>query len=179
MKYFYYAFILVLFISACQPKQENTSIQFPGKPEVPASIKNEHENLLDKIHKLTLYKDSTGHVAIKLDELIQHHFKEEEDFVLPPLGLLPLISDGKLPIQGKEIILLTEKLKSQLLHIKAEHQLIKAYVEELMHAAAMDNHPEVIEFEKELHKHATTEEEIFFPSAILVGEYLKLKLVSK
>lgn len=56
-----------------------------------------------------------------------------------------------------------------------EHQLIKAFMDELMQAAAVDNHPEIIELEQELQKHAKTEEEVFFPAAILVGEYIKLK----
>jgi hypothetical protein len=42
-----------------------------------------------------------------------------------------------------------------------------------------ENHPEITEFEKALHKHASEEEEIFFPAAFLVGDYLKLKLPSE
>lgn len=179
MKHFCYLLLLVLFTSQCRPKEENIPIQFSGKPEVPSSIKKEHEYLLGKIHEITLFKDSTGHTAIKTESLMQHHFKEEEDFVLPPLGLLPLLASGKLPEQSKEVILLTEKLKSQLNHISAEHQLIKAFMGELLQAAAKENHPEIIEFEKELHKHATTEEEVFFPTAILIGDYLKLKSTIK
>lgn len=175
MKNFCYILLLVLFISQCRPKEENTITQFSGKPEVPSSIKEEHQYLLDKIYKISLFQDSTGRVAIKLNDLMQHHFKEEEDYVLPPLGLLPLLSTGKLPEQSKEVIVLTEKLKSQLSHMSAEHQLIKAFMDELILVAAKENHPEIIEFEKELHKHANTEEEILFPTAILIGEYLKLK----
>lgn len=175
MKHFSYLLLLVLFISQCRPKEENTVTRFLEKPTVPSSIKKEHEYLLAQIHKITLFQDSTGHVALKLNNLMLHHFKEEEDFALPPLGLLPLLASGKLPEQSKEVILLTEKLKSQLSHISVEHQLIKAFVDELLLAATNDNHPEIIEFEKELSKHANTEEEVFFPTAILIGEYLKLK----
>jgi len=179
MKHFCYILLLVLFISECRPKEEKNITQFPGKPEVPSSIKKEHEFLLEEIHKMTLFKDSTGHTAVKLNDLMQHHFKEEEDFVLPPLGLLPLLVDGKLPEQSKEVILLTEKLKSQLSHMSAEHHLIKAFVDELMQAANDENLPEITDFAKELQKHATTEEEVFFPTAILIGEYLKLKSMIK
>lgn len=175
MKYFCCILLLVLFTSQCRPKEENTITQFSGKPEVPSSIKAEHQYLLDKIYKISLFQDSTGRVAIKLNELMQHHFNEEEDYVLPPLGLLPILSTGKLPEQSKEVIVLTEKLKSQLSHMSAEHQLIKAFMDELILVASKENHPEIIEFEKEIHKHANTEEEILFPTAILIGEYLKLK----
>ena len=75
---------------------------------------------------MTLYKDSSGRVAKKIEDMMEHHFKEEEDFILPLLGLLPLLANDQIPQQNKEIILLSEKVKSQLNHMSAEHQLIKA-----------------------------------------------------
>lgn len=179
MKYLFCSLLLVLFISQCRHKEENPVIQFPGKPEVPSSIKKEHEYLLAQIHKIILFQDSAGHAAIKLNDLMRHHFKEEEDFVLPPLGLLPLLASGKIPEQSNDIILLTDKSTAQLTHLSVEHQLIKAYMDELKQADTNGRHPEIIELEKELHKHATTEEEVFFPAAILIGEYLKLKVPEK
>ena len=172
-----YVYILFIFLIAieCRPKPDLPLPPFPGKPAVPSSIKKEHEALLDQVHPITLFPDSTGLIAKKLEELMVHHFIEEENFVLPPLGLLPSLSSGQLPEQTREILLLTEKLKSQMTHLSVEHQLIKAYMDELKQAAAKDNHPGVLEFEKELHQHATIEEEVLFPSAILIGEYLKLK----
>ena len=124
---------------------------------------------------MTLFKDSTGIAAINLQDLMIHYFAEEEGFVFPPLGVLPLLASGELPEKSKEIIELSEKLKSELLNLTVEHQFIKAYIDELIIAAANDNHPKVIEFEKELQKHANIEEEVLFPTVILIGEYLKLK----
>ncbi|HET9747446.1 MAG TPA: hemerythrin domain-containing protein [Chitinophagaceae bacterium] len=178
MKYFY-LLLLVLFMGQCRYKEENPVIQFPGKPEVPSSIKKEHDYLLDQIHTITSFQDSAGLAAIKLNDLMQHHFKEEEDFVLPALGLLTSLAGGKIPEQSNEIIRLTDKLASQLTHLSVEHQLIKAYMDELKHADTNMSHPEIIEFEKQLHKHANIEEEVFFPAAILIGEYLKLKVTKK
>lgn len=175
MKLLYYILPLLLFLVQCRHKEENIVTQFPGKPQVPSSIKEEHEYLLDKIHRIKLLPDSTGLAAGKLNDLMQHHFKEEEDMALPALGLLPLLSAGKLPDQSKEIIELCEKLKAQLVHLDVEHQLIKAYMDELMKVAIKENHPEVTELEQALQKHRKTEEEVFFPTAILIGEYLKLR----
>lgn len=175
MNYFLYVLPAVLLISQCRSKEPTYISVFPGKPEVPSSIKNEHEYLLNQMKPFTLFQDSTGRIALKLDSLMHHHFQEEEDFVLPPLGLIPSLASGEIPDESKEVIQLTEQLKSQLGHMSAEHQLIKVYLGELKQAVALDNHPPVIEFEKAVHQHATTEEEVYFPAAILVGEYLKLK----
>lgn len=170
-----YILLFSLLLTQCKPKEDNTFSQFAGKPEIPASIKKEHEYLLDEIGRIALLEDSTGKAAVKLKKLMQHHFKEEEDYVLAPLGLLPSLIEGKIPAQSKAVIGLTDKLKAELNHMSAEHQLIKAYMDELIQAAGKENHPEVNSLEKEINKHAATEEEVFFPASILIGEFLKLK----
>ena len=57
----------------------------------------------------------------------------------------------------------------------AEHQLIKAFLDEMMQIAAVEDHPEVSSLAEQIEKHALTEQEVYFPAAILVGEYLKIK----
>ena len=178
MKNLLFVLLLILLIQ-CKPKEDQALTQFPDKPAVPSSIKITHKSLLDKIHQLSLVQDSSGRVALKIEVMMQHHFAEEEDFILPPLGLLPLLATGKLPEQNKNLVLLSEKIKSDLTHMSVEHQLIKAYLEELKQAAKKEALVNIIEFEKEVLQHAIAEEEVFFPAAILVGEYLKLKTAKK
>ena len=45
----------------------------------------------------------------------------------------------------------------------------------MQHASA-EHHPEVAAFAEKLMLHAQTEEEVSYPTAILIGEYIKLKL---
>jgi len=178
MKNLLYLVAFALLFSHCRPRAEESYITlFPHKPGVPSSIKAEHELLLAQVNAIALFQDSTGLVAAEIQELMQHHFAEEEDFVLPPLGLLPMVVSGEIPEQSKEVIQLTDKLKSQLAHMTLEHQMISALMEQLKEVSTQENHPEVIDFDRALHKHAITEEEIYFPAAILVGEFLKLKLI--
>ena len=176
MKPYHYILLLALFTFHCQPeKEESATTQFPGKPAVPPSIKKEHEDLLGQIQKLTTLKDSAGLAAGKLYDLLQHHFAEEEDFALPQLGLLPLLAYGKPIDQSNEVIKLSEKLNSNLSHLNVEHQLIKAYVDELKRTATKEALPEIIQFEKELKRHANSEEDVQFPTAVLIGKYLNLE----
>jgi hypothetical protein len=104
MKPFGYIIFFGLLLTQCRPKEDNSVIQFAGKTEMPASIKKEHEYLLDEIGKIALLEDSTGKATVKLNELMQHHFKEEENYVLPPLGQLPLLAEGKIPPNSNEVI---------------------------------------------------------------------------
>jgi hemerythrin-like domain-containing protein len=173
-KFFCYITILVLFLQ-CRDKEQKIISQFPGKPGVPAAIKKEHEELLNKLKSLDLIKGKAEPIVAKLSELIQHHFKEEEDYVFPPLGILPLLAGGGLPEQSEKIIMLSEKFALQNTHIIVEHQMIRAYINELKDATVGEDHPEIVAFVDGLDKHAQMEEEVLFPTAILIGEYLKLK----
>jgi hypothetical protein len=122
---------LSILLFQCRPEEKQYRVEFTGKPEIPQSIKGEHKYLLEAIRSITLFSDSTGPAAMKLYELLQHHFQEEEDYVLPPLGLLPMLAAGKLPEQTDSILMMTEKLREQLPHMIAEHQMVGVYIEEL------------------------------------------------
>jgi hypothetical protein len=179
MKHLLFAFLLVIGISQCHKKEENYITQFPLKPEVPSAIKKEHTDLLAQIKKIASYGDSTGIVARNLQEIMRHHFQEEEDFVLPTLSLLPLLASGDTYEQHGDILPLIQKFKAQLTHMNAEHQMIKAYMADLKQVGVKENHPEILEFEEALQNHAAIEEEIFFPAVILIGAYLNLKSIEK
>lgn len=170
---------LLFFMIQCKPKGDQLFTHFPNKPEVPSSIKETHLSLLEQVHKITLYNDSSTPIALKLEELMVHHFREEENFILPSLGLLPSLANGQLPEESEAIILLCQKVKAQMDHMSVEHQMIKVHIDELKQASKKENLVEIINFEKEVIKHAISEEEVFFPTAILVGEYLKLKTINK
>ena len=57
-----------------------------------------------------------------------------------------------------------------------EHKSIVAALNHLADVAKQENKPEYVEFAEKLILHAQTEEEVSYPTAILIGEYLKLKL---
>ncbi len=78
--------LLLVFIIQCKPKEDSTITQFPDKPAVPSSIKKTHATLLEQIHKMTLYKDSSGRVAKKIEDIMEHHFKEGRRFYSASLG---------------------------------------------------------------------------------------------
>jgi hypothetical protein len=175
LKNLLYILVFILAFQNCRPPEDKMTGDFSGKPKVPQVILTEHRSLLSFVDSLTLMKDSTGLVALKLKEVMMHHFEEEEDFVLPPLGALTLLARDSIPAKFEEIIQLSEKLKRQHNHMLAEHQLITAFLGELVRVSKNENHKGIETFQKKLLAHAETEETIHFPAAILAGEYLKLK----
>ena len=94
---------------------------------------------------------------------------------MPPLGLLKMLAEGSLPFDIPAAIAMIDRLKKDLSHMFLEHKAVIAALYKLMEAAESDKKPEYIHFAEKLKLHAQTEEEVLYPAAILVGEYLKLK----
>jgi hypothetical protein len=57
----------------------------------------------------------------------------------------------------------------------AEHQMVNALLDELLQTATPDQLPELLLFKHLLQHHARMEEEVLFPTAILISAYLQTK----
>ena len=142
---------------------------------IPQPLKEEHEALHTMLKHATQLSGKTGESAKVVAKLMHPHFVKEEEYALPPLGLLPKLSSGEITEDMKQVLPMTDKLKKELPEMLAEHKQIVAALDVLIEHATAENHPEVTEFAKELILHAQTEEEVSYPTAILIGEYIKLK----
>lgn len=142
---------------------------------IPSSLKLEHEKLHHMLSEAAKLPGNTGEAAKAVAQLMHPHFIKEEEFALPPLGLLQLLSEGNFSEDMKEVLPMTDKLKIELPQMLIEHQKIITALKMLTQYATAENHPDVVAFANELMMHAQTEEEVTYPTAILIGEYIKVK----
>lgn len=145
------------------------------KYEIPASLQAEHKELHENLETFTKLPGKTGVAAKEVAKMLHPHFVKEEEFALPPLGLLPDLAKGQTTEDMKGAIAMTDKLKKDWPQMLEEHQQIVGSLERLRQAAVEEQHPEVVRFTESLKLHAKTEEEVLYPTAILIGEYLKVK----
>ncbi|MFO7607995.1 MAG: hemerythrin domain-containing protein [Candidatus Krumholzibacteriia bacterium] len=146
------------------------------KFEVPQPLKIEHEKLHEMLDKATKEPGELGDAANAVAKLMHPHFLKEEEYALPPLGLLRDLTEGKVSPDMEEVLGLTDRLKADLGQMLEEHKAIVAALEVLSAAANEAGKTEYAEFAKDLMLHAQTEEEVSYPTAILVGEYVREKL---
>jgi len=144
--------------------------------KTPTALHTEHEELHKMLKDATQLPGKTGEAAKVVAKVLHPHFIKEEEYALPPLGLLPMLAEGKILPEMKPIIAMTDKLKSELPEMLAEHKQIEEALQELLKVSKAENHPEATLFAKQLIEHAKMEEVVSYPTAILIGEYLKLKL---
>jgi hypothetical protein len=141
----------------------------------PQSLKLEHEDLHGELARAIKEGGKIGDAARTVADVLHEHFIKEEEYALPPLGLLTSLSQGKFSSEMREIVPMTEKLKQDLPVMLEEHKHIVKELDKLIDVAKKENKTEIIVFAEKLKLHAKNEEEVLYPAAILVGEYLKLR----
>jgi len=145
-------------------------------PRIPESLKWEHEELHAELARATKAGGKTGAAAKAVAGVLHNHLLKEEEFALPPIGLLAALARGEIEDEMRDVLVMTEQLKAELPEMLREHQAVVTALAELTAAAKKEKLAEHARFAKKLMVHAQTEEEVLYPAAILIGEYLKLRL---
>lgn len=143
---------------------------------IPRSLKAEHDELHGELVRATEEPGEIGAAAREVARILHAHFVSEEEFALPPLGLLPAIATGTVTPEMKPAIDMTRRLKSELPHMLDEHKAIVAALAKLQDVSARAERPDIAAFAGKLVLHAQTEEEVLYPAAILLGQWLESKL---
>ncbi len=82
--------------------------------KIPKPLEIEHQELHAKLVQATKSGGKTGEAAKAVAKVLHNHFVKEEEFALPPLGLLSILSRGKVETEMKSVLALTDRLKAEL-----------------------------------------------------------------
>jgi hypothetical protein len=74
------------------------------------------------------------------------------------------------------VTVMTDRLRAEYEQMLADHEAIAASIRRLADAARDEGKLECIGICEQLTRHLQIEEQVYYPAAILIGEYLKLKL---
>ena len=148
----------------------------PTEIKIPDSLKAEHVELHEQLARAIKAGGKTGEAARAVEGVLHPHFLKEEEYALPPLGLLSSLAEGNVTPEMRTVTAMTDRLKADLPHMLQEHKAVAAALEKLKAAAKQEGKPEHALFAEKLMTHARNEEEVLYPAAILVGEYVKMKL---
>ena len=142
-------------------------------PKIPKALVAEHEELHAELVKLTLLRGKVGEVARTVATLLHPHFVKEEEFALPPLGLLAEVAAGRVKPEMKAVLPMIDKLRAELPQMLAEHKMVVGALRRLAAAAKQEKKPEAARFAEALKRHALSEEQVLYPAALLVGECIR------
>ena len=127
---------------------------------IPESLEAEHEELHHQLYKGIKEGGKVGEAAKAVADILHPHFEKEEEDALPPLGLLSsLVTEEREQMgrRGEEnsritkdiknnVIVMTDKLNSDLFHIIEEHNEIVAALNNLIEIAKVENKIDLVAF---------------------------------
>ena len=96
--------------------------------------------------------------------------------LFPPLGLLPALAQGTVEPEMAAAVVMVTKLHDEMPNLLAVQRVIAAALEELMTVAEEEGHAELVGFAEQMMLHEEMEREVTYPTAILIGKYLQLRL---
>ena len=140
---------------------------------IPTPLQQVHEALHDELRRATEAGGEVGDSARALARLMHPHFVKEDQFALPPLGLLPALARGAVSAEMAGVLALTDRLEAELPEMLKEHASIVEALQRLQAAAQRAGRADIVAFAQQLTQHARTEEEVMYPAAILVGRHVR------
>ena len=143
--------------------------------DIPASMRAEHEEIHGALERATQGPGRVGEAARALAKVLHPHFVREEQIALPPLGLLAPLARGEFTEAMLDVLPMTDALRAELPQMLEEHVAIRAATQTLGDVARAERDTPVMRLAEQLALHATSEEEMFYPAAVLVGDIVRAR----
>jgi hypothetical protein len=148
------------------------------KHEIPQSIQLEHAEIIGQLEELVQRPSPVGPEAQKALELVKRHQQREDEYILPPLTLLPVLAEGKVSPDMQWAIEMADMVKANRTEIFLEHSRITDAMNALLAAAEAANDKDAAEFAKGMVSSSLGDMEVEEPATVMVGEILRTKLRS-
>jgi hypothetical protein len=147
--------------------------------QIPEPLQVNQKEMCVALERAARSGGSTGKAARDLMKVLQPHLLKEEDDLLQTLGLLVPLAHNEFHAGMLEVLAKTQHLRSRMFEIMREHVEIIDAAHKLLHAARAERKLSLVAFTERLMLRAWTDEVVFYPTAILIAEYLKLKAVEQ
>ena len=143
---------------------------------IPESMRAEHEAIHGALVRATTVPGSIGAAARELAAVLHPHFVREEEIALPPLGLLAPLARGESNVGMRDVLPMTDALRAELPRMLEEHKAIRTATMRLGEVARAEHDEAVARLANQLLLHAQSEEELFYPAAVLVGDLVRARM---
>lgn len=156
------------------PNQENAlgGVKFG----IPSSLKVEHSEIMKLVNDTAKKYDGSGKALWAASRILYPHFAREEMLALPPLGLLRQLHSGFVLPEMENVLPMISKLEAEIPQMMVEQKKIRECLEEFIAAQTGEKRAESEEIAHKIGSHLKREEEVLYPTALLVGEFVSMSL---
>ena len=149
------------------------------KQPIPRHMVAEHRNTMTRLDALAKRKGAIGTAAQHVIAVMAPHDQREEAFVLPLLGLMDDLADGKVTPDMAWAVPMADRLIAERGKLNEEHSAIIATIIELTAAGRASHDAKVVAFAEEIAMDETNDSEFIYPAAVVIGRVVREKLAPK
>jgi hypothetical protein len=143
---------------------------------IPQSLRVEHDETIERLTMLAKRAGPVGAEARAALVVFKRHAAREQEFILPPLTLLPLLADGKVTPDMAWAVTMADRVKAEREQIFEEHTQVTEVLNALVVAAAGAHDKEATEFAEAAAADSLNDIELLEPTVLLIGDYLRARL---
>lgn len=143
---------------------------------IPGSLKTEHEGLYEELNRAARIGGKAGDAAMLAFKTFQSHIRKEEEIAFPPLDLLRPLSGEEVTTEFSGVLKLCDRLKEELPELISQHDEMRRALQTMNDEAMKQQKRECASLAKRLIRHLLMEEQIFYPAAMMAGEYVRLSI---
>lgn len=143
---------------------------------IPEAMRLGHDEIRAELVRATSVPGPIGEAAGRMAELCLPHFEREEETVYPVFGMLREFASGEVRPQWASVLPLVAEFKHWHDTLDAQHQSIAPAIHDLLLAAYKEDNREMVEFTYNLRTHETMEDQVIFPTVLLIGNYVEQRL---
>ena len=145
------------------------------KLTVPNALRLSHDEARAEFVRATMEGGRIGKAGKHLAQLCLPHFEHEEKNIFPVLPLLSDLAQGNFRPEMSEVMTMISNFRAKHEALEKHHQAIASAIEDLLQAAQREKSREFTEFAFNLRVHEMTEDEVIYPTVLLIGKYLQEK----
>jgi hypothetical protein len=161
--------------AAAQDSQPPASTPALASLDTPHALRMEDRHLREDLARALADPGAVGTAAREIERTLLPHLEHREQAVFRPLGLLNGLARDESGFDATQAIALTDQIERELPQLVAEHRALYEAVKRLTDAATRERKPQFLDLSDRLWVHIRLEEEVLYPSVVLVGRYLKLR----
>jgi hypothetical protein len=131
---------------------------------------------MEQLGQLVRRKGPVGVAAANVLAVYKQHAAREQEFIMPPLTLLPSLADGKVTPAMAWALPMTDRVRAEREQIFEEHTRITDALNALASAAAKAHDNNAKEFAENAVADELNDLEVVEPTLLLIGDILHAKL---
>jgi hypothetical protein len=143
---------------------------------IPQSLVYEHQDTMERLKALSARPGRVGEAAQRALELFKRHTQREQDYILPPLTLLPDIADGHVTPDMQWALDMADRVRADRELIFQEHTEVTDVLNALLMAGEDAHDQEAVDFARSAAADSLNDIEILEPTVVMIGDVLRAKL---